>query len=134
MSMWSLYTLGDHSPVRSTWALAGRFPRMAAAALYLHVGSLGSVLISWFWSLINERFIEFFGDARFEQPSNDRHQDSVRRHAHRQLATARDQIAGFLETLRLRLHPTKNTIFPVAGGIRLRQVSRRDRVFGSPAR
>lgn len=39
-----------------TWALAGQFPRAVAAAVYLHVGSLGSVLISWFWSLINERF------------------------------------------------------------------------------
>jgi len=38
------------------WALAGQFPRAVAAAVYLHVGSLGSVLISWFWSLINERF------------------------------------------------------------------------------
>lgn len=38
------------------WALAGPFPRLAAAALYLHVSSLGSVLISWFWSLVNERF------------------------------------------------------------------------------
>jgi hypothetical protein len=35
-------------------ALAGQFPRAVAAAVYLHVGSLGSVLISWFWSLINE--------------------------------------------------------------------------------
>jgi ATP:ADP antiporter, AAA family len=40
----------------SAWALAGQFPRAVAAAVYLHVGSLGSVLISWFWSLINERF------------------------------------------------------------------------------
>jgi ATP:ADP antiporter, AAA family len=38
------------------WALAGQFPRAVAVAVYLHVGSLGSVLISWFWSLINERF------------------------------------------------------------------------------
>jgi len=38
------------------WALAPQFPRAVAAAVYLHVGSVGSVLISWFWSLINERF------------------------------------------------------------------------------
>ena len=38
------------------WALAGQFPRAVAAVVYLHVGSVGSVLISWFWSLINERF------------------------------------------------------------------------------
>jgi hypothetical protein len=39
-----------------SWALAGQFPRAVAVAVYLHVASLGAVLISWFWSLINERF------------------------------------------------------------------------------
>jgi ATP:ADP antiporter, AAA family len=38
------------------WAAAREFPRVSAIAVYLHVGSLGSVLVSWFWSLINERF------------------------------------------------------------------------------
>lgn len=38
------------------WAMAAQFPRAVAVAVYLHVGSVGSVLISWFWSLINERF------------------------------------------------------------------------------
>jgi ATP:ADP antiporter, AAA family len=38
------------------WLLAAQFPRVVAAAVYLHVSSFGSVLISWFWSLINERF------------------------------------------------------------------------------
>jgi ATP:ADP antiporter, AAA family len=38
------------------WALTASMPRLAAVLVYLHVGSLGSVLISWFWSLINERF------------------------------------------------------------------------------
>ena len=38
------------------WALAPQFPRAVAAAVYLHVASFGSVLISWFWSLINEHF------------------------------------------------------------------------------
>lgn len=37
-------------------ALVGQLPRVVAIAMYLHVGSLGSVLVSWFWSLINERF------------------------------------------------------------------------------
>src|SRR5262249_23567089 len=38
------------------WALTGSWPRPAAVLVYLHIGSLGSVLISWFWSLVNERF------------------------------------------------------------------------------
>ena len=36
----------------------------------------------------------------------------------RQLAQAREQITEFLTSLRLRLHPKKNTIFPVTEGIR----------------
>jgi len=38
------------------WALIGTAPRVIAVALYLHVASLGSVLISAFWSVVNERF------------------------------------------------------------------------------
>jgi hypothetical protein len=38
------------------WALTASMPRLASVLVYLHVGSLGSVLISWFWSLVNERF------------------------------------------------------------------------------
>jgi hypothetical protein len=38
------------------WTLTSSMPRAAAVLVYIHVGSLGSVLISWFWSLINERF------------------------------------------------------------------------------
>jgi hypothetical protein len=38
------------------WALAGSQPRVAAVALYVHVAALNSILISGFWSLINERF------------------------------------------------------------------------------
>jgi hypothetical protein len=38
------------------WMLNATMPRTAAVLVYIHVGSLGSVLISWFWSLINERF------------------------------------------------------------------------------
>ncbi len=38
------------------WAVAGSAPRVAAVALYVHVAALNSILISGFWSLINERF------------------------------------------------------------------------------
>ncbi len=38
------------------WALSFRFQRGVAVALYLHLGGLGSILISGFWSLVNERF------------------------------------------------------------------------------
>jgi ATP/ADP translocase len=31
-------------------------PRLTAAALYLHVAILGAILVSWFWSLLNEQF------------------------------------------------------------------------------
>jgi hypothetical protein len=35
-------------------------PRLVAVVLYLHVAVFGAILVSWFWSLLNERF-----DARF---------------------------------------------------------------------
>ena len=38
------------------WYLADSMPRVAAVALYLHVSALNSILISGFWSVINERF------------------------------------------------------------------------------
>jgi hypothetical protein len=38
------------------WALSSDFPRAAAALLYLHISSVGSVVISGFWSVVNERF------------------------------------------------------------------------------
>lgn len=38
------------------WALALAFPRAAAVAVYLHHAVLGAVLVSGFWSLVNERF------------------------------------------------------------------------------
>ncbi len=38
------------------WFFARQAPRVAAIAVYLHFGALGAVLISGFWSLINERF------------------------------------------------------------------------------
>lgn len=38
------------------WALAGRYPRAAAAALYVHMAFFGATLVSGFWSLVNERW------------------------------------------------------------------------------
>lgn len=38
------------------WALADRWPRGVAVAIYFHVASFGSVLISAFWLLASERF------------------------------------------------------------------------------
>ena len=38
------------------WLLTDIMPGAAAAALYLHVAALNSILISGFWSVINERF------------------------------------------------------------------------------
>ena len=32
------------------------FPRVAAVSLYLHVAVFGAILVSWFWSLLNECF------------------------------------------------------------------------------
>ena len=38
------------------WWLAGRSPRPAAVLVYLHIAALGSILISGFWSLVDEIF------------------------------------------------------------------------------
>jgi ATP/ADP translocase len=38
------------------WFLAARDPRLASVIVYLHVASIGSILISGFWSIINEHF------------------------------------------------------------------------------
>jgi len=38
------------------WSLYGVDPRYAAVLLYLHMGVFGALLISGFWSVINERF------------------------------------------------------------------------------
>lgn len=38
------------------WYLSDTLPTVAAVALYLHVSALNSILISGFWSVINERF------------------------------------------------------------------------------
>ncbi|MDH3457095.1 MAG: hypothetical protein OER90_09650 [Gemmatimonadota bacterium] len=38
------------------WWLVGRAPRATAIVVYLHYGALGAILISAFWSVVNERF------------------------------------------------------------------------------
>ena len=38
------------------WSLALAAPRLAAVAVYLHVGFFGATLVSGFWSVINESF------------------------------------------------------------------------------
>jgi ATP/ADP translocase len=44
-----LFMLGE-------WYLAARNPRLGAIVVYLHVAGIGSILISGFWSIINEHF------------------------------------------------------------------------------
>jgi len=38
------------------WLLLGYHPRIAACAIYLHVVAIGSILLSSFWSVMNESF------------------------------------------------------------------------------
>nr|MBA3500833.1 hypothetical protein [Deltaproteobacteria bacterium] len=38
------------------WFIARTEPRIAAVLVFLHLGSFGAVLVSGFWSIINERF------------------------------------------------------------------------------
>ena len=38
------------------WAISGSYRKVAAVAVYLHYGALGGLLISGFWSFLNERF------------------------------------------------------------------------------
>lgn len=38
------------------WALSSRVPRIAAVSLYIHTTSFGAVVVSGFWSVVNERF------------------------------------------------------------------------------
>src|SRR6185436_15976008 len=40
----------------SEWLLLGHYPRIAACAIYLHVVAIGSILLSGFWSVMNESF------------------------------------------------------------------------------
>src|SRR5690349_25166961 len=38
------------------WYLLPRFPRPTTVAIYFHISTSGAVLVSGFWSMINERF------------------------------------------------------------------------------
>src|SRR4029450_8337103 len=38
------------------WVLSGHRPELAAMAVFVHTTVIGSVLVSGFWSLFNERF------------------------------------------------------------------------------
>jgi AAA family ATP:ADP antiporter len=38
------------------WCLLGRFPRPVAVIVYFHLATSGAVLVSGFWSIVNERF------------------------------------------------------------------------------
>ena len=38
------------------WGLSHSYPRVAAVVLYLHTMSIGAVVVSGFWSVVNERF------------------------------------------------------------------------------
>jgi len=40
----------------STWALSFQTPRLAAVLLFVHTMTLGGVVVSGFWSVVNERF------------------------------------------------------------------------------
>lgn len=49
------------------WALSFRFPALVAVMLYLHFAGLGAMLISGFWSLVNERFDPHTAKKRIAQ-------------------------------------------------------------------
>ena len=38
------------------WQLSQSFPKAASVAVYFHIAALGGVLVSGFWSIVNERF------------------------------------------------------------------------------
>ncbi|HEX8110251.1 MAG TPA: hypothetical protein VF516_21115, partial [Kofleriaceae bacterium] len=38
------------------WLLIGRAPRVISVAVFFHLATLGAVLVSGFWSIVNERF------------------------------------------------------------------------------
>jgi AAA family ATP:ADP antiporter len=47
------------------WILLGYYPRIAACVIYLHVVALGSILLSGFWSVMNESFDPHAAKASF---------------------------------------------------------------------
>ena len=86
------------------WVLVGQFRRPVAVALYLHYAALGAVLISGFWSVVNERF-----DPR-----------SAKRYVGRIAAGA--TVGGLLGGLlaeRVAALFTMETMFPILAGIHL---------------
>ena len=38
------------------WVLLGRYPRVIAVAVFIHLSTASAVLVSGFWSIVNERF------------------------------------------------------------------------------
>jgi len=48
--------LGSAVLLLAEWGLAAEFPHLTAIMVYLHVASLGSLLVSGFWSVVNECF------------------------------------------------------------------------------
>jgi hypothetical protein len=48
--------LGSGALLLVEWFLAATLPRVAAVLVYLHVAAFGSILISGFWSIVNESF------------------------------------------------------------------------------
>ncbi len=86
------------------WVLVGQFRRPVAVALYLHYAALGAVLISGFWSVVNERF-----DPR-----------TAKRYVGRIAAGA--TVGGLLGGLlaeRVAVLFTMETMFPILAGIHL---------------
>ena len=47
---------GNASLFLVEWAISSPMPRLSAVMLYLHITSLGAVVVSGFWSVVNERF------------------------------------------------------------------------------
>jgi ATP/ADP translocase len=68
--LWTARSLGRRGPhwlvprlfaasgliLLALWAIWTAFPRLSAVLLYLHMGCFGAVLVSSFWSALNERF------------------------------------------------------------------------------
>ncbi|MEP6863056.1 MAG: MFS transporter [Deltaproteobacteria bacterium] len=51
-----LLNLASAACALAEWLLLGPFPRMTAIAVYFHLGISGALLVSGFWSIVNERF------------------------------------------------------------------------------
>jgi len=50
------FYLGSAALLGMQWYLSDIYPQVAAVALYIHISAINSILISGFWSTINERF------------------------------------------------------------------------------